>query len=392
MSSLSDFRVVDLFAGCGGLSRGFELAGFSISAAYDFWQAAIECYRTNFQTHEIIELDLSDAEHASNVIQKQKPDIIIGGPPCQDFSQAGKRIENERAALTKRFAEIVSTILPDYFVMENVARAQKSQVYQEARRLLKDASYGLTEVVLDASLYGVPQKRKRFFAIGGLTLQDGELTDAIEARESLIPLTIRKAYPDFPVSHYYRHPRSYSRRAIFSIDEPAPTIRGVNRQKPKNYQIHPNDTSSSTSVRALSLEERALVQTFPEEYKLQGTRTADLEQMIGNAVPVNLAKAVAEVLAQSIRKDNSQPKSTSFRKWLISEKQLARESACDKISHIRRANRCAALPDLEKLDDSYLEKLTDSNQFITASAPSQQQMRKAVEMLIDFSQKTGEFE
>ena len=188
MSNPSDLRVVDLFAGCGGLSCGFELAGYTIAAAYDSWQPAIDCYKDNFQSHSIFELDLSNVERASRIIAAQTPDIIIGGPPCQDFSQAGKRIENERAALTKCFAEIVAAVNPDFFVMENVARAQRSNVYQEARKTLKEAGYGITEIVLDASLYDVPQRRKRFFSIGGKTLADGELATALEASRE--PYTI----------------------------------------------------------------------------------------------------------------------------------------------------------------------------------------------------------
>lgn len=385
MYNLSDLRVVDLFAGCGGLSCGFKLAGYTIAAAYDSWQAAIDCYRDNFQSHSIFELDLSDVKRASSVIAEQTPDIIIGGPPCQDFSQAGKRIENERAALTKCFAEIIVAVSPNFFVMENVARAQQSSVYQEVREMLKEAGYGITEIVLDASLYDVPQRRKRFFAIGGKTLADGELTNALEARENLIPLTIRKAYPNFPISHYYRHPRSYARRAIFSIDEPAPTIRGVNRPRPKTYQTHPKDTSKDPSVRSLSPKERSLIQTFPEDYKFNHKCTADIDQMIGNAVPVNLAKAVAEVLAQNALGGSPDPAKTSFRKWLISEKHLTRESAKDKISHIRKANKCLDLPDIGAIDKSYVEALERSERFVSSNAPSQQHMRKAVELLIEFS-------
>lgn len=388
MSNPPDLRVVDLFAGCGGLSRGFELAGYTIAAAYDSWQPAIDCYRDNFQSHNIYELDLSDVQHASSVIAEQTPNIIIGGPPCQDFSQAGKRIENERAALTRCFAEIVATINPDFFVMENVARAQQSNVYQEARQVLKEAGYGITEIVLDASLYDVPQRRKRFFAIGGKALADGELAAALEARESLIPLTIRKAYPDFPVSHYYRHPRSYTRRAVFSIDEPAPTIRGVNRPKPKTYQAHPKDTSEDPSVRSLSPEERSLIQTFPKGYRFNHKCTADIDQMIGNAVPVNLAKAVAEVLAQSALENSPRPATISFRKWLLTEKHFTRKSAKDKMSHIRKANKCLDLPDIEEVDESYIEALERSDQFASSSTPSQQHMRKAVKLLIEFSKSS----
>lgn len=101
---------------------------------------------------------------------------------------------------------------------------------------------------------------------------------------------------EFGVEYYYRHPRSYARRGIFSIDEPSPTIRGVNRPLPKNYKVHPGDaTQNLDGLRCLTTLERARIQTFPADFHFQGTKT-DLEQMIGNAVPVDLASYVAKHL------------------------------------------------------------------------------------------------
>ncbi len=105
----------------------------------------------------------------------------------------------------------------------------------------------------------------------------------------------------FGLTHYYRHPRSYARRGIFSIDEPSPTIRGVNRPIPKGYPGHSGDTlPSSENIRSLTTQERALIQTFPKNFILPGCKT-DIEQVIGNAVPVNLAEYVAKCLARYIQ-------------------------------------------------------------------------------------------
>lgn len=160
------FSVVDLFSGCGGLSRGFENAGFEVVAAFDNWKPAVEAYKRNF-SHPIYDIDLSSNE-ALKIIEQLRPDIIVGGPPCQDFSHAGKRDENQgRADLTISFAKIVTTIKPKYFIMENVDRALKSNRYAEAKQIFEKNGYILSEHVLDASLCGVPQKRKRLFVIGG---------------------------------------------------------------------------------------------------------------------------------------------------------------------------------------------------------------------------------
>ena len=101
-------RCVDLFAGCGGLSLGFQNAGFDIVAAYDRWEAAVNIYRENFD-HPIFEADLYKDETLDD-IAGYKPDIIIGGPPCQDFSIAGARNRGERANLTVRYAKIIAEI------------------------------------------------------------------------------------------------------------------------------------------------------------------------------------------------------------------------------------------------------------------------------------------
>ena len=112
-------RVVDLFAGSGGLSLGFQNAGFDVVAAFERWPAAAKCYRANFD-HPALEIDLADVPAAVAEIEKFSPDVVIGGPPCQDFSHAGKRVEADRASLTESFAAIVAAIRPKCFVMENV--------------------------------------------------------------------------------------------------------------------------------------------------------------------------------------------------------------------------------------------------------------------------------
>ncbi len=290
-------KVVDLFCGCGGLSLGFQKAGFDIVAAYDKWDVALKVYRQNF-FHPAENLDLSNVQLSSFLIKQKQPDMIIGGPPCQDFSSAGKRNEDGgRGDLTIHYAEIINHVRPQWFVMENVSRIVKTQKLIEAKSILKHAGYGLSQHVLDASYCGVPQKRKRFFLIGRLGEDDGFMEYFINAALSSKPMTIRDYFGDsLGVNYYYRHPRSYVRRGIFSIDEPSPTIRGVNRPMPEGYQIHANDpVKSKDGIRSLTTLERSYIQTFPRGFVFSGNKT-DMEQMIGNAVPVNLAKFVGDAI------------------------------------------------------------------------------------------------
>lgn len=294
---------MDLFSGCGGMSLGFQNAGIQIEAAFDAWKPAVECYQKNF-SHPIFEMDLSDVDAAVEKILPLCPSVIIGGPPCQDFSHAGYRVEGTRAALTDAYAEIIRRVRPSYFVMENVPHAKTSLAFQKAFRIFRTSGYGITMAVLDASHCGVPQKRKRFFCIGALEERDGFLHASLLARQSRKPLTLREYAGDaLGFQYYYGHPRNYKRKGIFSVDEPAPTMRGINRPLPPGYPGHPRDACKvGANVHSLTTMERALIQTFPADFRWTGTRS-EMEQMIGNAVPVKLAEFVASTLLSYIQSD-----------------------------------------------------------------------------------------
>lgn len=290
-------RVVDLFSGCGGLSLGFENAGFDVVAAYDNWQPAIAVHKANF-THPIFNVNLSDENIAVKHISEYQPNMIIGGPPCQDFSSAGKRDENNgRGDLTISYAKIISALKPSWFVMENVSTITKSTKLAVARDMFKQSGYGLTQIVLNAALCCVPQRRKRFIMIGHLGEQDDFMLETIKSRVSNKEMTVKDYFGEhIDVEYYYRHPRSYARRGIFSVNEPSPTIRGVNRPIPDGYKIHSNDPIQSLAgVRPLTTKERSMIQTFPENFIFVGGKS-DLEQMIGNAVPVKLGEFIASAI------------------------------------------------------------------------------------------------
>lgn len=293
--------VIDLFCGCGGMSLGFAQAGFTVLEGFDAWPAAVDTYRANLD-HPATVLDLSDFD-ATVVALSRFEDasgfpLIVGGPPCQDFSSSGSRVEGSRAALTALFAAVVALFRPRVFVMENVARAQHAQTFQRAVTALRDVGYAVGMTVLDASRCGVPQTRKRLFTVGfrddasalAVTMK------ALELGQSTSPLTVREFFGDeLGIEHYYRHPRSYTRRGVFSVDEPSPTIRGVNRPVPATYRAHPGDTADAHTCRSLTTVERARVQTFPPSFAFPAARTAT-EQMIGNAVPPVPARFVAEAV------------------------------------------------------------------------------------------------
>lgn len=279
------------------MSLGFQNAGFQIVAAYDNWQPAIDIYQRNFQ-HPVFKKDLS-TENIVPELRDFHPDMIIGGPPCQDFSIAGKReFKGERANLTLKYGQIVSEVRPKWFVMENVYNIEKSPVFNEVLSIFKSAGYGITKHVWDASYMGVPQMRRRYFVIGKLGEKDDFMLDKLLSGLSKERMTVRKYFESKPITaeFIYQHPRSYKRRAIFSVDEPLSTIRSVNRPIPSNYIFHPADkTNDLSKVHVLTSKERSLIQSFPDSFVFVGT-TSSIEKAIGNAVPVKMAEFIARAI------------------------------------------------------------------------------------------------
>ena len=292
---------VDLFCGCGGMSLGFEKAGFEVKAGFDLWDPAIRVYAANFN-HPVLKQDLSNVDEAVVKIAQFKPDVIVGGPPCQDFSIAGHKDESlGRAILSVYFSRIVANTMPKFFVMENVANIRRAETFQKVLSTFRKAGYGLTIRVLDAAYCGVPQTRKRMFVVGGLGLKDGFLDNEIDEAISEKAMSIYDYLGNsLGIENYFRIPTTYSRRAVFSIYEPSATIRGVDRPIPKGYKGHPNDSAPVSESRILTPKERSYIQTFPQKFKFEGSKT-DLNMMIGNAVPVNLAKFVGNALMRHIK-------------------------------------------------------------------------------------------
>ena len=200
-------RAVDLFCGVGGLSAGLANAGIEVVAAYDNWSRAVTTYNRNLRDHAMV-LDLRNVVEAVREINRHAPDLIVGGPPCQDFSTAGHRVEGRHANLTLAFAEVVAACKPRFVLMENVPQARLSRAYATMRSML-EPEYVFGETLLDASRCGVPQARKRFFSLG--TLQEKGVVDAFVAcadeLTSRYRLTVKEYLgDDIDVEYYYRHP------------------------------------------------------------------------------------------------------------------------------------------------------------------------------------------
>ena len=298
--SVQKINCVDLFCGCGGMSLGFEKAGFNVCAGFELWQPAIRVYSANFN-HPVIQQDLSKVDESVKKIKEFKPDLIVGGPPCQDFSTAGFQDETRgRAVLSILYSQIICRIMPKYFVMENVATIRTSNAFKEVISNFRESGYALTQRILDAAYCGVPQTRKRMFVIGALGEKDDFLGDELDNSQTKKPMSIYDYLGDkLGTEYYFRVPTNYSRRGVFSIYEPSMTIRAVDRPIPSGYKGNINDSAPIDKARCLTPKERSYIQTFPPDFQFNGCKT-DQNMMIGNAVPVNLALFVGKALMKFI--------------------------------------------------------------------------------------------
>lgn len=202
-------NVIDLFSGCGGFGLGAKLAGFNVIAAIDIDSTLQSAYGLNFPKTQLINADISTMRKAewSQIIGDREVDGIIGGPPCQGYSRMGHSDANDpRRSLLRHFFRTINIIRPKFFVMENVEGLMDSKNVYELKSALKtlDRNYKVLEpMILDASDFGAPTKRKRVVVIGfvdeGLDLL---LTQSVFAPRNIKKTCVRDAIYDLcpPIS------------------------------------------------------------------------------------------------------------------------------------------------------------------------------------------------
>jgi DNA (cytosine-5)-methyltransferase 1 len=156
---------VDLYCGVGGLSLGLTDAGMTPLAAFDHWAPALEIYRRNIGNHAA-QADLAQPWHVIPRIKRLRPDLIAGGPPCQDFSAAGNRTEGNRAALTVRFAQIVVSVAPRFFLMENTRLIASKKAYATAANFFRRPGTALPKSCLMQAGVACRSAASDSFALG----------------------------------------------------------------------------------------------------------------------------------------------------------------------------------------------------------------------------------
>lgn len=295
------------------MSLGLKNAGFDVIQAYDNWQPAISTYRANIGSH-VWTHDLNDLVGVGSMISNLQPDMIAGGPPCQDYSVAGERQEGQNASMTKAFAMLVAIARPAWFLMENVEQARKSRAWAEARAMLVKAGYGLTECKLDASYYGVPQARKRLFVVGRLDERNGFLSSALMVAQSERQTTIGDIF-GLNCPPIFLYPRFRRNKAVWTASEAAPTIIASSwRPIPDGREV-PDGTAVPT------LQQMGQLQGFPADWQWQGSSKHECMKLIANAVPVPLAEAIGRVILSRDAGESIPAMQGNFTRWLMQRGQ-----------------------------------------------------------------------
>lgn len=282
-------KVISLFAGCGGSSLGYKMAGFKELLAVEWDNNAVETFKLNFPGVPVYHGDITKLSGDECMklagISKGELDVLDGSPPCQGFSTAGKRKYNDpRNSLFKEYARLLNDLQPKVFVMENVTGMVKGymkQAYLQIIKSLRECGYRAKGQVMNAMYYGVCQMRQRVIIIG--TRNDLNIEPSHPLPMSK-PIPLREKVPDAIAS------RSERINPWIPASKPCCTI----TKTPYEGIIR---TASGT--RALMECELKKLASFPGEFKFAGG-VKKAWMRIGNSVPPNLMKAIAIHIKENI--------------------------------------------------------------------------------------------
>ena len=328
-------KVISLFSGCGGLDLGFERAGFSIPIANEFDKSIWETFKINHPLTRLIEGDIRNIKESDFPTEI---DGIIGGPPCQSWSEAGslKGIKDSRGQLFYDYIRILKQVKPKFFLAENVSGMladRHSEAVENILKMFDECGYNTTLTLVNAKDYGVAEERKRIFYIGfrkdlnisfkfpkGSTEDDSKkitLKDIIwDLQETAVPTNEKNKHNPKAINNNEYFTGSYSpifmsRNRVKGWNEQGYTVQASGRQ----CQLHPS-APKMTNIgknkcifkegyehlyRRMTIREVARIQGFPDSFKFIYNNANDAYKMIGNAVPVNLAYEVAIAIKNALK-------------------------------------------------------------------------------------------
>ena len=340
---------VDLFCGAGGLTHGFKLEGLSVAAGVDIDPACKYPYEIN-NSARFIEKDVTalTPEEVGGWYGSSNWRILAGCAPCQPFSTYSQRYDNMRDgkwSLLYEFSRLAEELRPDVLTMENVAALERHQVFKDFKSILSDIGYSVWHKVVDCANYGVPQNRKRLVLLasrhGAIELipethaphqwrtvrelidglpeimaGDRCSLDSLHTASRLSPLNLKRiqaskpggSWSDWPENLVASCHRSSTGRTYPSVygrmewDKPAPTMTTQCHGYGNGRFGHPKQN------RAISLREAAILQGFPRSYRFvkpgDPIQFSVVGRLIGNAVPVDLGRAIARSILDHLSISN----------------------------------------------------------------------------------------
>ena len=317
--------VISTFAGCGGSSLGYRLAGYKELLAIDYDKAAVETFRLNFPEIPIWDKDIYSISSQEILmfcnLEKGELDILDGSPPCQGFSLAGKmNITDSRNNLYKEFTRLLLGLQPKVFVMENVGSLVKGRmkgIFKDIMNSLEACGYNVKCRLMNTMYYGVPQRRQRLIWIG--VRKDLNISPSYP-KPFAYPITVREAFIGLPIQYQEKElperekklwkrtkkGNNLSQAAVRLFNQkncnfthcrldwnsPSPTICTV------RDILHPDE------CRSLTIAELKRLSSFPDDFQFIGSFCQQWK-VIGNAVPPLLIKAIAKHIKSEILKDNN---------------------------------------------------------------------------------------
>lgn len=300
--------VISLFAGCGGSSLGYSMAGYRELLAVEWDDNAVATFRLNFPDvpvyhGDICKLSVEECLRLAG-IEPGQLDVLDGSPPCQGFSTAGKRnLDDDRNQLFREYVRLLRGLKPRVFVMENVSGLVKGKmklVFAEIMRELKASGYRVKCRLMNAMYFNVPQSRERLIWIG--VREDLEIEPEHPNAEGR-PVTVREAIDYLPVMEPERHQSQVLK--AWELSRPGKSLQETCRyvgsfqsvrldpDKPSPTQIKAHSNWHFAIPRYLTKEEAAIIQGFPSSFLWQGKRT-DCQERIGNSVPPLFMRAIAQ--------------------------------------------------------------------------------------------------
>jgi DNA (cytosine-5)-methyltransferase 1 len=339
----NNYNIIDLFCGCGGFSLGFERAGFHVLLGIDVWKDALVTFSHNHKCSKTLHADLSiiSPKDTEPLLGERSVDVIIGGPPCQGFSVAGKRIVDDfRNKLYKAFVAFVEYYKPKAFVLENVPNILSigdGIVRDSIVEGFTNIGYTVEYKVLTASDYGVPQNRRRAIFVGfnnghHFSFPEPFDTPRVTTKEALsdlpecgisdggnYPSEVQSEYQSLmrkdSTSVYNHHPTVHNQKTIdiISMVPDGGNYRDLPRELQSTRKVHIAWTRLNSEKPSFTIDtghrhhfhycynriptarESARIQSFPDNFVFLCSRTSQLKQ-IGNAVPPLMGEAIAHSL------------------------------------------------------------------------------------------------